>query len=75
MPRETREQVKRRKNFYRNNYRGAVKILLFTIIIILILVAAICFIAFNRPLPDYYATSSDGALVPLTPLASPPVTR
>ena len=56
-----------RKNFYRDHYRSAMNGLLFLGLILIALIAGVSYLATHRSVPAYYATSSDGALVTLTP--------
>ena len=57
--------IKQQKNFYRELYRKDIKGLIGIFIIMSILVIGISYVSTHRPAPTYYATSSDGALVPL----------
>ena len=66
-----REKTKSAKNFYRDHYRRSITKVFYCGIIIILLAALVLYKALNQPEPDYYATSSDGALIPL---ASIPVT-
>jgi len=59
------DHIKNRKNFYRNNLRWAVVMLLFAIMIILCAASFISYQYLTRPAPYYYATSSDGQITQL----------
>lgn len=67
------EIVRLRNNFYRDNYRRLVGILLFMILINLGLVFGIVYLLTHRPTPQYFATSADGRIIPLSPLSEPVV--
>jgi hypothetical protein len=54
------EQVKTRKNYYRNNYRASLRILMYCLIIIFCLLVAIIFMVITKPEPGYYASSNEG---------------
>jgi hypothetical protein len=68
MAEASNDVIKQQKNFYRELYRRDIKGLIGMFVIISLLVMGISYIAAHRPAPTYYATSSDGALVPLTAL-------
>lgn len=68
------ELVRLRNNFYRDNYRRLVGILLLMIIINLGLVGAVVYLLTHKPAPQYFATSSDGRITPLYPLSESVVT-
>lgn len=63
-----REKIKLSKDFYRDYYRSLLSKLLYSVLLIIVLIAAIMYEVRTRPEPDYYATSSDGALVSLNPI-------
>lgn len=65
------EQVKSQKYFYRNIYRKALNILIVILFIEAILTAALIYVVTHRPLPYFYASSSDGILTPLKALPEP----
>lgn len=71
---EAVEIVRLRNNFYRDNYRRLVGILLLLIIINLGLIVAVVYLITHRPTPQYFATSADGRITPLNPLSQPVVT-
>lgn len=74
MPEEAIELVRLRNNFYRDNYRRLVGVLLLLIIINLGLIVAIVYLITHRPTPQYFATSADGRITPLYTLSQPVVT-
>lgn len=57
------------KFYYRDRYRSEVVLLLVALAIIAVLALVVEYKAINRGEPDYYATSSNGALVPLQPVS------
>jgi hypothetical protein len=65
MAEQSNDLIKQQKNFYRELYRRDIKGLIGIFIIMGLLVIGITYMATHRPDPTYYATSSDGALVPL----------
>jgi intracellular multiplication protein IcmL len=68
------ELVRLRNNFYRDNYRRLVGILLVLIFINLGLIGSIVYLITHRPAPQYFATSTDGRITPLYPMSEPVVT-
>lgn len=68
---EVLEKVKARKNFYRDYYRRACTALWFSLFVIAALSLIVMYLVISQPTPDFYATSSDGKLVMLTPMESP----
>lgn len=63
--------VQLRNSFYHDNYRKVVGALLLCVFIILLLGGAIIYIITHPPAPQYFATSVDGRITPLIPLAQP----
>jgi len=68
---ELRDAIKNSKFFYRDHFRHICNILLVLMVLVLMLDLAIFYIYVQRPLPDFYASSSDGKLTQLTPLNTP----
>lgn len=68
------DNVKHRKNFYINAYRGSLTALIvfLSIIIILLLLNLYYFVYANRTDVSYYATSVDGEIFPLKASEVPP---
>lgn len=71
MKEDALQVVKLRNEFYRDNYRKVVAALLLSFFILLILAAGLFYIVTHPPAPRYFATSSDGRIVPLTPFKYP----
>ncbi len=61
-----RESFARLKSdLYRDNYHKILNILILESIIILLLMIAIVYFVFFQPLPKYYATTSEGKVIPM----------
>ncbi len=73
MAQDALEIVKLRKNFYRDSYRLTLVILFFAIVIIAVLAGVIAYQESHRAQPTYFATTSDGKLIPMIPLDQPNV--
>lgn len=70
-----REQASLQRNeFYRDNYRRVLALLLLLSAIGLVCVGLLAFVDYQRPLPKYYATLSNGRVVPMQSLTEPMVT-
>lgn len=69
------ELVRLRNNFYRDNYRRLVGMLLFMIIVNFGLAGVIVYLITHRPAPQYFATSADGRITPLYALDQPVVNQ
>jgi intracellular multiplication protein IcmL len=63
--------VKLRNEFYRDNYRKVVLALIFSFFVMIILASALFYIVSHPPAPRYFASSSDGRVIPLVPFAQP----
>lgn len=71
MAQDALEIIKLRKNFYRDSYRVVVVILLIAVLIIAALCGIIAYQQTHKPAPQYFATTSDGRLIPMIPLSEP----
>lgn len=71
MGREAWEHIRSHKNFYRDNFRRGCNALTVALLIILGLAIVIFYIYITRPEPEFYATSSNGNIAPVTPLNHP----
>lgn len=71
MDNELRGLIKAQKYFYRDNYRRGCTVLAVMLAVILGLILAILYVYIENPPPNFYATSSDGKLVLLTPRDTP----
>lgn len=66
--------VVERNDFYRDSYRKVLFCLLLAIIVIIALMGSVLYIILNPPEPRYFATYSNGSLVPMIALDKPNVT-
>ncbi len=69
------EVVKLRNNFYRDNYRRVVFILLLSIVVNAILLGCLWWVITNPRPPEYFATTADGRIIPLKPLSEPNISE
>ncbi len=67
------ELVHLRNNFYRDNYRRVLFILLLMVVINLGLLGFIVYQAAHAPKPKFFATTADGKLIAIKPLTMPVV--
>ncbi|MEM1243237.1 MAG: hypothetical protein AAGG80_00280 [Pseudomonadota bacterium] len=65
----TIDEVKSHKHFYRDNFRRGVKLLFWLLILMLVLIVVTFYLFTTWPEADYYATSTDGKLVRILPVA------
>lgn len=65
------ELVRVRNEFYRDNYRRIIAILLLAFLIIGLLVGALIYVVTHPPAPKYFATDTSGRILPLVPLDQP----
>lgn len=65
------DEVKAQKNFYRDNYRRVITVLLFSFILSLILVVVIIYIYLTQSEPFFYATDGVKAPIQVAPLQHP----
>lgn len=75
IPDEALVIVKNRNDFYRDNYRKVVGMLLLSVLIMTILVAGLIYLITNPPPPRYFATTTDGRISPLVPLDQPNISQ
>lgn len=68
------ELIRLRNNFYRDNYRRVMKLLLIMSIVSVLLICAIFYLIAHRPTPKYFATTQSGRVLQLVPLSSPLLT-
>jgi intracellular multiplication protein IcmL len=54
-------------DFYRDSYHKMLIALLLSIVVMLGLIAAIIYVVFTQPKPQYYATTTSGQIIPMTP--------
>jgi intracellular multiplication protein IcmL len=65
------EVVKLRNNFYRDSYRKVLAAILLLVVANLILGGVIFYMETHRPIPEYFATTAEGKIIPLYPLSRP----
>lgn len=71
MTEESLELVRLRNNFYRDNYRRVMKLLLIMSLVMVILVLTMAYLFTHRPEPKYFATTQSGRVLQLVPLSNP----
>jgi intracellular multiplication protein IcmL len=71
MSSDSLELIRLRNNFYRDNYRRVMGLLVVLSVALLILVATLIYIVLHRPEPKYYATTQAGRVLQLVPLNQP----
>lgn len=54
-------------DFYRNCYRKSLVALLFSIIVMLCLIAAIIYTVLSQPKSGFYASTTTGRIIPMKP--------
>ena len=65
------ETVINRQGFYKDNFHITVILLLVSIVLNILMGAAVYQMSTYRPQPEYFATASDGRITPLYPLSQP----
>lgn len=73
MAEDALELIRLRNNFYRDNYKRVVTAIFVLLFINFALAGIVFYQITNRPVPQYFATSADGRIVPLYPLSEPMV--
>ena len=71
MTEESLELVRLRNNFYRDNYRRVMKLLLVMSLVMVVLVLTMAYLFTHRPDPKYFATTQSGRVLQLVPLSNP----
>lgn len=69
MRRESYEEIKNHKHFYRNCFRNARKFFTLSMAINILLVMGVFYKVITQPLPDFYATNGVTGPIQLTALA------
>ena len=67
------ELVRLRNNFYRDNYRRVMKLLLIMSVIIILLLMVVGYLLKHQPMPKYFATTQSGRIIQVVPLSDPMV--
>lgn len=65
------ETIQLRNVFYRDNFRRSVVALIISLALNVVLALAVSYLYTSRPEPRYFATSPDGRITTLQPLAQP----
>lgn len=65
------EIVKLRNHFYRDSYRKVLVALLLMVVANIVLGVIIFYLEYNKPKPEYFATTAEGKLIRLYPLSRP----
>lgn len=68
---ESLELVRLRNNFYRDNYRRVMKLLLIMSLVMVVLVLTMAYLFTHREEPKYFATTQSGRVLELVPLSTP----
>lgn len=68
------ELVRIRTDFYRDNYRRVISLLLLAVITIVALAIGLVYLVTHPPAPKYFATDSQGRLIQILPLDEPNLT-
>ena len=68
MARESLNDIKRHKDFYKNYFRKSIVGLLIVCLITVGLILVIAYTVVSRPAPHYYTTNTSGLIRPLTGL-------
>ncbi len=71
MPEDAVEVVKLRNAFYKDGSRKILIALLLCVFVVLVQVFALVYVVTHPPEPKYFATSTDGRIMPLVPLDQP----
>lgn len=71
MTEETLQLARLRNDFYRDNFRRVVGVLLFSLVLNVVFSVIASWLFLTRPAPVYYATSTDGKLIQMIPLDQP----
>lgn len=65
------ELIRLRNNFYRDNYRRVMKLLLLLALVLVVALGTIFYLLSHRPSPQYFATTESGQVLNLIPLSAP----
>ncbi len=62
----TRQEIARlHSDFYRDKYRKTLRRLIYSVCLIVLLICAIIYLILFRAPPNYYATTTEGQIIPL----------
>jgi len=68
---KTIEEVKQRKNYYRNTYRTLMSLNYYSLLVSCFLILVVAYKYFAMPESDYYSTNSASAIMPLAKMMEP----
>ena len=71
MEKNALELVKLRNDFYRDNFRRMIWVLLICLVIIVVMLVGLLTMAHRQPRSYYFASTTDGRIIPLAPLQVP----
>lgn len=74
MRRESYEEIKAHKNFYRNSFRKTTKVLIISVFLNIVCLIGIFYKFLTLPDPDFYATNGVTAPIPLKSMNAPNMT-
>ncbi len=59
------ENARLKSDFYRDKYLGTLRSLLISVSLMVILICVIIYLVLFRALPEYYATTVEGQIIPM----------
>jgi hypothetical protein len=59
------ENARFQSDFYRDKYHGVLRSLLLSVCLIVLLIGGIIYLVLFRAPPQYYATTTDGQIIPM----------
>jgi intracellular multiplication protein IcmL len=62
------EIARLQSDFYRDQYRRVLRWLMGSVLIIFIMIAVIIYLVLFQPLPQYYANTVEGKIMPMVPM-------
>lgn len=71
MAREAWDNIKHSKGFYVGTYRGAITVLIWSVVLNILLSLGVYYTYFSMPEPDYYSTNGITPPSELTAMSSP----
>jgi intracellular multiplication protein IcmL len=71
MANDALELIRLRNNFYRDNYRRVMLLLIVALVVVILLIGTLYYQISQKVTPRYFATTSTGQIIPLTPLGRP----
>jgi hypothetical protein len=68
---DRREVARLQSDFYREGYYKMLRLLIVSVVLLLGLVGAIIYCVFTQPPAAYFASTTTGQIIPMTPVKSP----